>query len=277
CNGYPIVLKPEESGGSDGVTICNNEQSATIAFNNILNARNKLGFLNNAILVEEYLEGKEYLINSVSHKGIHYITDYGFSNREVTKDGGIIYDSIDMLEPKGEAYDQIRDYYFKVLDALGIINSASHGEIKVDDKGPVLIEVGARLPGIDYPKLIESCIPYGPIQALADTYTHPERFIEKIKVDQHPKRLSKVIFLQSSVSGRLIDDLDFSFLNDLESFASVTLELHKGDAIDETQDLFSCPGFVMLVHEDPSVLKRDHQCIRRMEKEIYDKAVCKNP
>ena len=119
--------------------------------------------------------GKEYLINSISFGGNHYITDYGFSNREITSNNGIIYDSIDMLKPEGEIYNQISDYYFRVLDALGIINSASHGEIKVDDKGPVLIEVGARLPGINYPKLIESCVPYGPIQALADVYTNPQR------------------------------------------------------------------------------------------------------
>lgn len=277
CNGYPIVLKPEESGGSDSVAICNDEQSVAIAFKNILNARNKLGFLNDTVLVEEYLGGKEYLINSVSYKGNHYITDYGFSNREVTSDNGIIYDSMDMLAPQGDIYKQIRDYYFKVLDALGITNSASHGELKVDDKGPILIEVGARLPGINYPKLVELCVPYGPIQALADIYTNPEKFIETIKIDRYPKRFGKVVFLQSTVAGRLIDDLDFSFLNDLGSFRTLALELHKGDIINETQDLFSCPGFVMLAHEVPSVLETDHQCIRKMEKEIYDKAVCKYP
>lgn len=277
CNGYPIVIKPEESGGSDGVAVCHDEQSVVTAFKNILNARNKLGFLNHAVLVEEYLEGKEYLINTVSYKGNHYITDYGFSNRETATDNGIMYDSIDMLEPRGEVYEKIKDYYFKVLDALGIINSASHGEIKVDEKGPVLIEVGARLPGINYPKLVELCTDYGPIEALADIYTHPERFIEKTKVDQYPTKLSKVVFLQSTVTGTLTHDLDFRFLENLESYETLALEVHKGDPIKETQDLFSCPGFVMLVHEDPGVLKKDHRYIREMEKNIYDRAVCINP
>ena len=276
CNGYPVVLKPEESGGSDGVAICNDEKSVEVAFKNILEARNKLGFLNHRVLVEEYLGGKEYLVNSVSYGGNHYITDYGFSNREVTTDDGIIYDSIDMLEPEGEIYEIIKDYYFKVLDALGIVNSASHGEVKVDDKGVVLIEVGARLPGINYPMLVELCVPYGPVQALADVYTNPERFIEKIQIDQYPRKMGRVVFLQSPVTGRLIEELNFEFLKDLRSFVSLTLEIHKGDAISETQDLFSCPGFVMLAHKDPDVLERDHQCIRKMEKVIYGKAVCKN-
>ena len=85
-----------------------------------------------------------------------------------------------------------------------------------------------------------------------------------------------MVFLQSTVTGLLTDALDFSFLEDLASFKTLTLELRKGDIINETKDLFNCPGFVMLVHEDPDVLERDHQCIRKMEKEIYEKAVCKD-
>lgn len=65
------VVKPIQSAGSDDVFLCSNGDDALTAFKRINGTINGLGLMNDGVLVQEFLEGKEYVIDKISVDGVH--------------------------------------------------------------------------------------------------------------------------------------------------------------------------------------------------------------
>lgn len=68
---YPLVLKPVESAGSDGVKLCYTFDEAKDHFNLLMNSQMVNGGECPAVLCQEFLKGKEYVIDHVSCNGVH--------------------------------------------------------------------------------------------------------------------------------------------------------------------------------------------------------------
>merc|ERR1712113_1033812 len=57
----PVVVKPVESCGSDGVKLCRTKQGAKEHFNLLMDSQRKVGAQDAAVLVQEFLKGQEYV------------------------------------------------------------------------------------------------------------------------------------------------------------------------------------------------------------------------
>lgn len=68
---YPVVLKPTDSAGSDGVKLCNTFEEAKQHFHYLLTVEAVNGGYNEQVLCQEFLRGKEYVIDHVSRNGVH--------------------------------------------------------------------------------------------------------------------------------------------------------------------------------------------------------------
>lgn len=68
---YPVVLKPIESAGSDGVKLCYNFEEAKEHFEILMKSQMVNGGQCPAVLCQEFLKGKEYVIDQVSRNGEH--------------------------------------------------------------------------------------------------------------------------------------------------------------------------------------------------------------
>jgi biotin carboxylase len=68
---YPLVLKPVESAGSDGVKLCYTFEEAKEHFDLLMNSQMVNGGACPAVLCQEFLKGKEYVIDHVSRDGVH--------------------------------------------------------------------------------------------------------------------------------------------------------------------------------------------------------------
>ena len=55
---FRVIVKPIDSAGSDDITLCNSLHEVRQSFGNILGKVNGLGLVNDAVLVQEYLEGE---------------------------------------------------------------------------------------------------------------------------------------------------------------------------------------------------------------------------
>lgn len=69
--GFPVVLKPTESAGSDGVKLCQSMEEAKEHFNLLMKSQMVNGGECPAVLCQEFLQGKEYVVDHVSRDGIH--------------------------------------------------------------------------------------------------------------------------------------------------------------------------------------------------------------
>jgi len=68
---YPVVLKPNESAGSDGVKLCHSFAEATEHFQVLMKSQMVNGGDVPAVLCQEFLKGREYVVDHVSQNGVH--------------------------------------------------------------------------------------------------------------------------------------------------------------------------------------------------------------
>lgn len=71
---YPVVLKPIESAGSDGVKLCHTFEEAKEHFEILMKSQMVNGGGCPAVLCQEFLRGKEYVVDHVSLNGVHKTT-----------------------------------------------------------------------------------------------------------------------------------------------------------------------------------------------------------
>ncbi len=64
-------MKPTNSAGSDGVKLCNSMEEAKEHFHHLLTVEAVNGGYNTQVLCQEFLRGKEYVVDHVSRDGVH--------------------------------------------------------------------------------------------------------------------------------------------------------------------------------------------------------------
>lgn len=146
----PAVVKPPASAGSDCVFKCSNEDDIKNALNCVLHSTNCLGLNNDGAIIQDFLDGAEYVIDSCSYQGQHRaINVWKYDKREANGRAFVYYSlqsvNTNPLSELSVDEDAVRCcmYVFKVLDALQVVEGLTHAEVIVDKvRGPVLVEVG---------------------------------------------------------------------------------------------------------------------------------------
>lgn len=141
--GYKCILKPADNSGSRGIVLLPdfNEKTINIAYNySKNNSRNKI------VMVEEFMEGPEVSVETISVDGkcnIIQITD------KITT-GAPYFVEMGHSQPSqlpDSIIDKIKEITIAANKAIGIISGPSHTEIKITQNGPKIVEIGARLGG----------------------------------------------------------------------------------------------------------------------------------
>lgn len=138
---FPLIVKPTDRSGSRGVTIANNQRDLE---DNILRAI-EASFEKKAI-VEEFIEGPEYSVESISEDGVHTI----LAITEKVTSGPPYFVELEHHQPaklNSLLEEQINQLVIAGLNALDIKFGASHTELKISKRGVFIIEIGARMGG----------------------------------------------------------------------------------------------------------------------------------
>ncbi|MFA7116555.1 MAG: ATP-grasp domain-containing protein [Bacteroidales bacterium] len=136
---YPVIVKPTDSCASNGITKVNNKEEFAAAYSRAIDVSTS-----KEILVEEYIDGREVSVESISYHGKHYVLT--ITDKETS--GAPYFVETAHHQPSNLDEDiqhEIKVYVINILNALGIDNTASHAEFKIDKFGNVyFIEIGAR-------------------------------------------------------------------------------------------------------------------------------------
>lgn len=139
---FPVIVKPTDRSGSRGIMKMESPDGMEQAVRDACGA----SFEKKAI-IEEYITGREYSIETISYEGKHYFL-------AVTKKfttGAPHFIETGHRQPSDlpeETILQAKMEMFRALDALHVENSAGHGEFRVDDQGNIrFVEIGARMGG----------------------------------------------------------------------------------------------------------------------------------
>lgn len=261
--GKRLVIKPPKSAAGDEVYTVFEGGDWRERFERVLGRDNKMGLRNDAVLIQEYAEGTEYLVDSYSVGGRHELVDVCRYTKISRGDKIGIYHRIDFLAADDPEVLALWPYTQQVLDAVGIRVGCGHAEVMMTADGPRLIEVAARPSGGGHQMVSELATGDNHIKR---TVAHRVRgeFRESFDLVQHLRG----IFISAYRTGYFRNRDVFDGIDALKSFHWMKI-LHDEDAIvPETVDLFTCLAWVILIHSDPQTLDDDYQKVLAMEKAI---------
>lgn len=141
---YPVIVKPVDSGGSQGICKVEKQEDLAEAYKYAVSYSRS-----SKVIIEEFVDGREFSVEYISHQGKHYflqITD------KVTS-GAPRFVEMQHHQPADipiSVWNRIKTMVENALTTLEIENSASHTEIKWNSNDELfIIETGARMGG-DY-------------------------------------------------------------------------------------------------------------------------------
>jgi len=265
----PIIVKPVGGAGSDGVKLCSSRQEASAHFHFLVNQPPLLGGEDHTVLCQEFLHGPEYVVDQVSRDGEHKTMMVWLYDKRPANGAPFVEFGMVPVDATSTAARKVIKYARGVLDALGICNGPSHGEVIMTPTGPCLVEMNCRAHGGDgawLPLARALTGGYSQVDATLDAFLDEEAFQRLPKVPPSPLKASgQNVELVSIKEGRVKATPGYERIRGMESFVSLEQAYEVGSFVRRTIDILSQAGSVILVHEDAEVLQRDYDEIRRME------------
>lgn len=161
---YPVLVKPVDSSGSRGISICHNYEELQSAYDKALAASKS-----KKVLIEKYMDGREVTVFWVFQDGEYYLA--GHSNRHVKKNQGddviplpIGYTFPSKYLPKYQA--EVEDNCKSMFKHLGIKDGMMFMQCKVEDDACFVYDIGYRLTGSLEYKILERVCDYNPLEML---------------------------------------------------------------------------------------------------------------
>lgn len=269
--GFPVVVKPVESGGSDNVHLCADADAVAVAFAAICGHRNLMGAMNRSALVQEYVDGDEYVVDFVSYAGKHVPVDCFRYQKGPHNGRAFIYEKEFYLPATDPIARRAFDFASQALDALDFRIGASHTELKIDSRGDIVfIEVGPRLSGGDTHKLVRDLRADGrsqvefTVDAFLSAPPPPVDFVSHA----HAIR----VYLIAEREGVLTALRNLDAIERLPSFRRISLHVEVGQNVKLTHDLSGDAGWIDLVNADLEALRRDEMELDRIKGDVlqYD-------
>ncbi|MGI5355265.1 ATP-grasp domain-containing protein [Streptomyces sp. CA-252508] len=152
--GPSAVVKPVDQSGSLGVRKVASPREASAAFRQALSCGGPSGPRGpRLVLLEEYVEGPEYSVEGYVEDGrVHIlgITEKVLGPEPYFVEVGHIVPA--RLEPSPTR--EIEEYVTRVVHAVALRMGPFHAELRMSGRGPLLMEIAARLPGDRIPDLL---------------------------------------------------------------------------------------------------------------------------
>lgn len=232
------------------------------------------GGVNDKALIQERINGTEYIVNTVSCKGENCVTAVYKYKKIAIPGGSMLYDNNENIT-ESEITPEVQgimDYAQKVVKAIGIEYGPVHGEYMLDDEGPVLMEVNCRICGGDMTKeFLDTQFGHHETDRSLEAYFDDEKFAQR-KAEGYKttgKSYYKVL--------RILEDIDIvdapicRIAESLPSFINyVGIAPNKKMHMNKTVDLYSNGGKFAFASYDVGQAKADCEEISRIERDEYD-------
>lgn len=265
-----VVLKPPHGAGSTGVRFCDNKEMLLSNFEQCMQA-NIFGEHLEELMIQERIMGTEYVVNTISIGGEHFVSSIWNYEKRVMQDGSNVYvgtEAIPIITP--EIYRLVQ-YAFSVLDAIGIKQGPVHGEYMIDEKGPVLIEINCRCMGGSYSTEYGNLI-YGHHETdlALDSFLDPDRVRRELSKPYGIQKYTNEKYLVCPENMSLAGSPILGLLPYLRSYYSASIHTSAFTKyLDQTTDLDTAAGSLRLVHDDYAVLRYEYDLLCELEKHYF--------
>ena len=279
-----VVVKPQTGAGSVGVMFCRSEQAVWDGFHAILAGEHKANYgkrykhyKHAGVLLQEYLNGTEYIVNMVVMDGVIKTTATWKYDKRPYNTASFVCFSKELVVLSDDDEPHLKDiveYAENVTRALDFTNGALHAEVMyVEGRGPVLVEMNCRLHGGNgaWVHPAEICMGYSQLNVYMDAYLN-EGKADFATVPARPLMAHKrchQVKMRSHIGGTLQGYIpeQMDRIKTLPSYYEHFFNVHPGDTLLETIDMPSVPGEVTLIHEDRVQLDKDYQQLNEILRE----------
>jgi biotin carboxylase len=244
---FPLVVKPSNESGSRLVFICNGIQQMIDSVTEIYEAvgRNRGHKIDNEVLVEEYLQGDEYSVETYTINGISKVL--AITSKETDNCVEISHTVPAKLDSK--IAENIENNVINALKALNVKFGVTHTELKLTEQGVKIIEVNGRPAGDNIHKLVKSV-----------TGINIRELSLSIALDGSINNLTKVNpYAKSATVRYFTSDKDGTFshnpINKIDSDVELDIYYESGQVVNKTIDNFSRLGYFIVYSTDSEYSK----------------------
>ncbi|WIY02418.1 ATP-grasp domain-containing protein [Amycolatopsis mongoliensis] len=169
--GFPVVVKPRALGASMGVSLARDAGEFDAAYR-VAHEASLVGDepYRGGAIIEGFADGPEISIDGAVHKGEYlplFVARKSTGMPPFFEETGHLVDAGDPLLRDGELLRVLAEAH----RVLGIENGITHTEVRLTDRGPVIIEVNGRLGGDLIPFLGKTATGIDPGSVLFDVAT----------------------------------------------------------------------------------------------------------
>jgi biotin carboxylase len=263
--GGRVVLKPPRSAASEGVHFCDSPDDSVSAYRKLIGQTNIFAERNDSVVAQEYIAGAEYIVNTVSRAGRHHVCDIWRTLRVDVNGVPDLMAGFYVMPRAGVDQERLVAYAEQVLDAVGIQYGPAHIEIKMTPDGPCLVEIGARVGGMENSYLAELAIGESQMTWTVDAYTNPDRFDRRYQRHYEIRQHVATVVMLSPRRGTLLSYPYLGEAKKLESLHDIRMMVHPGDPIKPTIDDMTQPMIVHLRHPVGGIVMRDMATLRYLD------------
>jgi len=237
------IIKPADNSGSRGIQLLSDltdDEAINMAYH-----YSKSFSRSGVIVVEEYMDGPEVSVETLSVDGVCHIIQ--ITDKLTT--GAPYFVEIGHNEPSmlpEEVKLKIQEVTKAAVQAIGIKNGPSHTEIKVTPEGPKIVEIGARLGGDNITThlvplstgvdMVECCIRI----ALG----------EKPNLEKNINKGSAIRYLRTDV-GTIKKITGIDKAKQINGVKQVSIVHGVGEHVDEIKSSIDRMGFIIAQAETP--------------------------
>ena len=254
---YPVIIKPRDNSGSRGVKLCRSKEELEASMGEAFEV-SKL----DTVLVEEFVEGPEYSIESLHCDGKSEVIQ--FTEKKTTKfPYNVELGHIQPANISEENQQKIRKIVVKIGKALKFENCPSHTELKINEHGVFVIETSPRLGG-DF--ITSTLTPLSTGVNLEDQLLYIA-LGEKIKISPKLVQYSGVRFFAFDEGKEVKHVPDADFVKDWPHVVEFSFNLKVGDKVNRITSSLNRYGQLILQAGNRVALE---EAFNKYEKVISD-------
>lgn len=251
---WPIVVKPTEGSGSEDVYFPTSDEEL------LRDCQRVLASGSGEVLLEEFIGGQEFIVNGlVDAKSDLLVTDVWVYDRRTSHGVANLFYQTFKVGTGAPIFARVVAYAAQIVDTLGLRRCPIHLEVKVDDRGPCLIEVGARFSGGNLAILASKLHGRNLLELAACQYLGdmPLRASD-VDTDRYDRLEARVVHgIQTHEIPRIQRVHGVEEVRSLPSFDTFGKLRPVGTRAPLTRDLDSAAWELSLVHESLAQVDRD--------------------
>jgi biotin carboxylase len=247
--GYPVVLKPTNCACSQNVSLIYNESELSNAFQILVNFdESYLKFkVRKVFLVEEYIRGEEFSVEIFMNDGKIL---YAYVTEKIKTDPPYFVELAHIIPASiinKDQSDKLVKAAANYLNVLGLKDGVSHVEMRLSEKGPIIMEINPR-PGGD--RISQDLLPnaFG-INSFATTID----WYLGHSLDVTPKKnlASAISFLTFKRNGIIKKVSGIENVSKMSGIVKNTINIKQGDMVKIPKSSDDRYGYIISIGKTP--------------------------